>query len=94
FCANDEPVALIPKLAGGTFQAKDEKGHLLVDIIHDNQFHPKAVKLCDGETHKDITLAYTVTSSHGCINSVQQKVTIYALPDAGFQVGSHLQGLN
>ena len=94
FCANDEPVSLAPNLEGGRFQALDDEGNVLEDIIDNNQFNPSAVKLSQDESQKVITLVYTITSDHGCTNSTQQQVTIFALPDAGFLVGNQANKTN
>ena len=90
FCANDEPVALTPNLTGGTFQALDEQGNTLENAIEENQFIPSAVKLGEGKTQKLITINHTISSDKGCINSEEQEVMIFALPDASFQVGSEI----
>ncbi|BCL33737.1 hypothetical protein [Nostoc sp. MS1] len=96
FCANDEAVNLIAKVTGGTFQVVDAQGTVIEDAlvadvgaaIANNLFHPSAIKLGDNETSTQVILKYTITSEQGCTNSAQKTLTIFALPDASFQVGS------
>ncbi|MBD2194825.1 hypothetical protein, partial [Calothrix parietina] len=99
FCANDEAVNLIPNVTGGTFQVLDAQGKVIknalaVDVgaaIANSQFLPKAVTIDEAETSTQVTLKYTITSSQGCTNSAQKTLTIFAVPDASFQVGSEAE---
>ncbi|MFN6570942.1 hypothetical protein [Dendronalium sp. ChiSLP03b] len=90
FAANDPPVSLIPKQAGGNFRALVGERDISADALdtesHPPQFVPSGVDLGDAE-QLQVTIQYTITSDKGCTNQSQQQVTIFALPDADFQVG-------
>ncbi|MUG97768.1 hypothetical protein F7734_37855 [Scytonema sp. UIC 10036] len=91
FCHNDDPVDLIANQAGGTFRALDGEQDITSDVINSQstpiQFNPSAVNLDDEETQKVITLVYKITTTQGCTNESSKNITIFALPNAEFQVG-------
>ncbi|NJR62768.1 MAG: hypothetical protein HC769_30650 [Cyanobacteria bacterium CRU_2_1] len=90
FCANDAPVSLNATQPGGTFRAIDGQQDISAEVIqtqsHPPRFNPAAVNLDEG-SEKAITLTYTVTSDQGCTSEAQQRVTVFAQPDARFRVG-------
>jgi hypothetical protein len=90
FAANDPPVSLTPKQAGGSFQVLAGEQDISADAIDTesnlSQFIPNAINLGNAE-QLQLTIKYTITSNNGVTNQAQQRVTIFALPDASFQIG-------
>ncbi|BAY29889.1 hypothetical protein NIES2107_17330 [Nostoc carneum NIES-2107] len=90
FAINNPPVTLIPRLAGGSFRAlvggQDISAAVLDTTSNQSQFIPSAVNLGNAK-QLQVTLEYTITDEQGLTNQAQQQVTIFALPDAGFQIG-------
>ena len=86
FCANAAPVELSPEPPNGIFRAFDDDQDISARVLQGNRFLPSAVDL-GGEDPKTITLEYSVTSDKGCTNRLDKEITIFALPDAGFQIG-------
>ncbi|BAZ01000.1 hypothetical protein NIES37_49980 [Tolypothrix tenuis PCC 7101] len=91
FAINNPAVPLIPKLVGGSFRALIDRQDISAAVIdttsNQSQFIPSAVNL--GNTKQlPVTLEYIITDEQGLTNQAQQQVTIFALPDAGFQIGA------
>jgi len=86
FCSNENPVTLRATQPGGNFRAFDSETDISASVINNQEFNPSAVNL-GGATEKVITLVYTITSDQGCTNELSRDITIFAVPNATFQVG-------
>lgn len=52
------------------------------------EFLPSRVDLGDAQ-QLQVTIEYTITNNHACTNQTSQQVTIFAPPDADFQIGDN-----
>ncbi|MDZ7962276.1 MAG: hypothetical protein RMY34_31170 [Aulosira sp. DedQUE10] len=90
FCADNQPVSLTPKQAGGSFRVLVGEKDISAEVLDTKSQLPKLlvseVKLGNLE-QLEVTIEYTITSAQGCTNKLNKQVTIFALPDAGFQIG-------
>lgn len=90
FCANNEPLSLTPKQAGGSFRVLVGEQDISANVL-DTKLQPprllvSKVQLGNAE-QLQITIEYTITSAQNCTNQANQQITIFALPDARFQIG-------
>ncbi|QIR36398.1 hypothetical protein HCG51_06250 [Tolypothrix sp. PCC 7910] len=90
FCANNEPLSLTPKQAGGSFRVLVGEQDISANVL-DTKLQPprllvSKVQLGNAE-QLQITIEYTVTSAQSCTNQANQQITIFALPDARFRIG-------
>ncbi len=86
FCADVATVVLTPNQPNGVFRALVGNQDISARVLAGDRFLPSAVNLGQA-TEQALTLEYRVTSDQGCTHSTAQTVTIFALPDADFQIG-------
>ncbi|MBD2211450.1 hypothetical protein H6G27_16485 [Nostoc linckia FACHB-104] len=92
FATNDPPVLLVPNQAGGSFRVLVGDQNISADVLNiasqPPEFLPSQVDLDDDE-QLQVTIEYTITNNNGCTNKTSQQVTIFAPPDADFQIGDN-----